>query len=129
MIHRAICGSMERFLGILIENYAGHFPLWIAPTQIVVTTITSDADAYATEVWKKLRKAGFRAEVDLRNEKINYKVREHSVGKVPVILAVGMQEVEGRTVSVRRLGETRTETISLDQAVATFGFEALPPAN
>ena len=96
---------------------------------VVVASIVSDADAYVNEVVAALRKAGVRAEADTRNEKINYKVREHSVGKVPVILAVGMQEVEGRTVSVRRLGETRTETISLDQAVATFGFEALPPAN
>ena len=129
MLHRAILGSFERFIGILLENYAGKLPFWLAPRQVVVASIVSDADPFVHEVVASLRKAGVRAEADVRNEKINYKVREHSVGKVPVILAIGMQEVEGRTVSVRRLGETRTETISLDQAVATFGFEALPPAN
>ncbi|MFO1201568.1 MAG: threonine--tRNA ligase [Tabrizicola sp.] len=129
MLHRAIFGSLERFIGVLLENYAGKLPFWLAPRQVVVASIVSDADAYVHEVVAALRKAGVRAEADVRNEKINYKVREHSVGKVPVILAIGMQEVEAKTVSVRRLGETRTETISLDQAVATFGFEALPPAN
>ncbi|WP_374434950.1 threonine--tRNA ligase [Tabrizicola sp.] len=129
MLHRAVLGSFERFIGILLENYAGKLPFWLAPRQVVVASIVSDADAYVHEVVAALRKAGVRAEADVRNEKINYKVREHSVGKVPVILAIGMQEVEGRTVSVRRLGETRTETMSLDQAIATFGFEALPPAN
>lgn len=129
MLHRAVLGSFERFIGILLENYAGRLPFWLAPRQVVVASIVSDADAYVHEVVAALRKGGVRAEADVRNEKINYKVREHSVGKVPVILAIGMQEVEGRTVSVRRLGETRTETISLDQAVATFGFEALPPTS
>ncbi|WP_374392116.1 threonine--tRNA ligase [Tabrizicola sp.] len=129
MLHRAVLGSFERFIGILLENYAGKLPFWLAPRQVVVASIVSDADPFVHEVVASLRKAGVRAEADVRNEKINYKVREHSVGKVPVILAIGMQEVEGRTVSVRRLGETRTETISLDQAVAGFGFEALPPAN
>ncbi len=128
MLHRAVLGSFERFIGILLENYAGKLPFWLAPRQVVVASIVSDADPFVHEVVASLRKAGVRAEADVRNEKINYKVREHSVGKVPVILAIGMQEVGGRTVSVRRLGETRTETISLDQAVATFGFEALPPA-
>ena len=128
MLHRAVLGSFERFIGILLENYAGKLPFWLAPRQVVVASIVSDADPFVHEVVAALKKAGVRAEADVRNEKINYKVREHSVGKVPVILAIGMQEVEGRTVSVRRLGETRTETISLDQAVATFGFEALPPA-
>ncbi len=128
MLHRAVLGSFERFIGILLENYAGKLPFWLAPRQVVVASIVSDADPFVHEVVAALKKAGVRAEADVRNEKINYKVREHSVGKVPVILAVGMQEVEGRTVSVRRLGETRTETISLDQAVATFGFEALPPS-
>ncbi|MFN4203842.1 MAG: threonine--tRNA ligase [Tabrizicola sp.] len=129
MLHRAVLGSFERFIGILLENYAGKLPFWLAPRQVVVASIVSDADPFVHEVVAALRKAGVRAEADVRNEKINYKVREHSVGKVPVILAVGMQEVEARTVSVRRLGETRTETITLDQAVATFGLEALPPAN
>jgi threonyl-tRNA synthetase len=127
MLHRAVLGSFERFIGILLENYAGKLPFWLAPRQVVVASIVSDADPFVHEVVAALRKAGVRAEADTRNEKINYKVREHSVGKVPVILAIGMQEVEGRTVSVRRLGETRTETISLDAAVAGFGFEALPP--
>jgi threonyl-tRNA synthetase len=128
MLHRACLGSFERFIGILIENHAGKLPFWLAPRQVVVASIVSDADPFVHEVVASLKKAGVRAEADVRNEKINYKVREHSVGKVPVILAVGMQEVEGRTVSVRRLGETRTETVTLDAAVATFGFEALPPA-
>jgi threonyl-tRNA synthetase len=129
MLHRAVLGSFERFIGILLENYAGKLPFWLAPRQVVVASIVSDADPFVHEVVAALVKAGVRAEADVRNEKINYKVREHSVGKVPVILAIGMQEVEARTVSVRRLGEARTETISLDAAVATFGFEALPPAS
>jgi threonyl-tRNA synthetase len=127
MLHRAVLGSFERFIGILLENYAGKLPFWLAPRQVVVASIVSDADPFVNEVVAALVKAGVRAEADTRNEKINYKVREHSVGKVPVILAIGMQEVEARTVSVRRLGENRTETISLDAAIATFGFEALPP--
>ena len=129
MLHRAVLGSFERFIGILLENYAGKLPFWLAPRQVVVASIVSDADPFVHEVVAALRKVGVRAEADVRNEKINYKVREHSVGKVPVILAIGMQEVEARTVSVRRLGETRTETISLDAAVASLGVEALPPAN
>ena len=129
MLHRAILGSFERFIGILIENYAGKFPFWLAPRQVVVASIVSDADGYVHEVTNALKKEGVRAEADTRNEKINYKVREHSVGKVPVILAIGMKEVEDRTVSVRRLGETRTETISFDQAVALFGLDALPPSH
>ena len=128
MLHRAILGSFERFIGILLENYAGKLPFWLAPRQVVVASIVSDADPFVHEVVSALKTAGVRAEADVRNEKINYKVREHSVGKVPVILAVGMQEVEGRTVSVRRLGEARTEVMSLDAAVAAFGFEALPPS-
>jgi threonyl-tRNA synthetase len=129
MLHRAILGSFERFIGILLENYAGKLPFWLAPRQVVVASIVSDADPFVHEVVAALRKVGVRAEADVRNEKINYKVREHSVGKVPVILAIGMQEVEGRTVSIRRLGEARTETISLDAAVASLGVEALPPAS
>ncbi|CAM8656355.1 ThrS Threonyl-tRNA synthetase [Paracoccaceae bacterium] len=129
MLHRAILGSFERFIGILIENYAGKFPFWLAPRQVVVASIVSDADGYVNEVVNALKKAGVRAEADTRNEKINYKVREHSVGKVPVILAIGMKEVEERTVSVRRLGETRTDTLSFAEAIATFGLDALPPAH
>ena len=104
MIHRAIFGSLERFTGVLIENFAGHFPLWLAPVQAVVATIVSDADAYAIEVQEKLKAAGLRAEIDLRNEKINYKVREHSLAKVPVLLVVGKREAEEGKVSIRRLG-------------------------
>jgi threonyl-tRNA synthetase len=129
MLHRAILGSFERFIGILLENYAGKLPFWLAPRQVVVASIVSDADDYVREVVAALVKAGVRAEADTRNEKINYKVREHSVGKVPVILAIGMKEVEDKTVSVRRLGDTKTETLILDQVVAEFGFAALPPAS
>ena len=128
MLHRAILGSFERFIGILIENYAGKLPFWLAPRQVVVASIVSDADAYVHEVVAELRKAGVRAEADVRNEKINYKVREHSVGKVPVILAIGLKEVEDKTVSIRRLGETRTETKTLAEAIAEFGLAALPPS-
>ncbi|WP_336800379.1 threonine--tRNA ligase [Kaistia sp. MMO-174] len=127
MIHRAICGSMERFLGILIENFAGHFPLWFAPQQVVVTTITSDSDAYAEEVVAKLRKAGLRAEVDLRNEKINYKVREHSLAKIPVILVCGKREAEEQTVNLRRIGSRDQVSMSLDEAIASLVAEATPP--
>jgi threonyl-tRNA synthetase len=127
MIHRAICGSMERFLGILIENYAGHFPLWIAPQQVVVATITSDADAYATEVGQMLKDQGHRVEVDLRNEKINYKVREHSVKKVPVILVVGKREMEDRAVNIRRLGSQDQKAMSLIDALEALKSEATPP--
>ncbi len=129
MLHRAILGSFERFIGILLENYAGKLPFWLAPRQVVVASIVSDADPFVHEVVNALIKAGVRAEPDTRNEKINYKVREHSVGKVPVLLAIGMKEVEDRTVSVRRLGDNRTETISFDQAIADFGLAALPPAS
>ncbi len=128
MLHRAILGSFERFIGILLENYGGKLPFWLAPRQVVVASIVSDADPFVHEVVAALKKVGVRAEADVRNEKINYKVREHSVGKVPVILAIGIKEVEDRTVSVRRLGENRTEVMSLDAAVAEFGFAALPPA-
>lgn len=127
MLHRAILGSFERFIGILIENYAGKLPFWLAPRQVVVASIVSDADPYVHEVVEKLTQAGIRAEADTRNEKINYKVREHSVGKVPAILAIGMKEVAERTVSVRRLGENRTQTVPLDEAIAGFKAEATPP--
>ncbi|NEX47279.1 threonine--tRNA ligase [Pseudotabrizicola algicola] len=127
MLHRAVLGSFERFIGILIENFAGKLPLWLAPRQVVVASIVSDADPFVEEVVTALTLAGLRAEADMRNEKINYKVREHSVGKVPVILAVGMKEVEDRTVSVRRLGETQTRTVGLDALVAELVAEATPP--
>jgi threonyl-tRNA synthetase len=127
MIHRAICGSMERFLGILIESYAGHFPLWLAPEQIVVCPITSEADAYAEQVTEAMLAHGLRARADLRNEKINYKVREHSLAKVPIILAVGKREAEDRTVSVRRLGSQAQTSMTLKDAVVAFMDEALAP--
>jgi threonyl-tRNA synthetase len=127
MVHRAICGSMERFLGILIENYAGHFPLWFASLQVVVATITSDADEYATSVVKRLKLAGLSAEADLRNEKINYKVREHSLAKVPVILVCGKREAEEGTVNIRRLGSRDQQSLSLDEAVTSLAEEAVPP--
>ena len=127
MLHRAVLGSFERFLGILIENYAGKLPFWLAPRQVVVASIVSDADDYVNEVVARLLSAGIRAEADTRNEKINYKVREHSVGKVPVILAIGMQEVAARSVSMRRLGDTQTATLGLDLAVAGLVAEATPP--
>ncbi len=127
MLHRACLGSFERFLGILIENYAGRFPLWLAPRQVVVAAIVSDADEYVAEVVAALKARGLRAEADIRNEKINYKVREHSVGKVPVILAVGQREVADRTVTQRRLGQKETRIVSLDEMVVQLADEALPP--
>jgi len=127
MIHRAICGSMERFLGILIENFAGHMPLWIAPLQVVVATITSEADDYAREVADKLRDAGLTVETDLRNEKINYKVREHSVTKVPVIIVCGKREAEERSVNIRRLGSQNQTAMPLSDAIETLSLEAMAP--
>ncbi|MDX5357285.1 MAG: threonine--tRNA ligase [Rhodobacterales bacterium] len=127
MLHRACLGSFERFIGILIENHAGKLPFWLAPRQVVVASIVSDADDYVAEVVTALTLAGVRAEADMRNEKINYKVREHSVAKVPIILAIGMNEVNERTVSVRRLGDTRTQTMTLEDAVAEFSAAALAP--
>jgi threonyl-tRNA synthetase len=127
MIHRAIFGSMERFTGILLENTAGHLPLWLAPVQAKVCTIVSDADGYAQEVMTALKQAGLRAEADLRNEKINYKVREHSLAKVPAMLVVGKREAEENTVSVRRLGGQQQQVLPLAAAVAMLAREAVPP--
>ena len=127
MLHRALLGSFERFIGILIEEHAGKLPFWLAPRQVVVATIVSDADDYAHEVVAALKAAGVRAEADLRNEKINFKVREHSVGKVPVILALGAREVEERTVTARRLGENKTSVTSLADIVSELGRAATPP--
>ncbi len=127
MLHRATLGSFERFIGILIEEHAGKLPFWLAPRQVVVASITSEADEYVHEVVAKLTAAGIRAEADTRNQKINYKVREHSVGKVPVILAVGHREVEERTVTVRRLGEKRTSVESLDDVTRALATEATAP--
>ncbi|WOR14137.1 threonine--tRNA ligase [Hyphomonas sp. FCG-A18] len=127
MLHRAILGSMERFLGILIEEFAGAFPSWLAPVQVVVATITSSADDYANEVAETLRAAGLRVEVDTRNEKINYKVREHSVQKVPVIAVVGEREETERKMALRRFGSKAQEIVSLDEGVAMLAHEALAP--
>jgi threonyl-tRNA synthetase len=127
MLHRATLGSFERFIGILIEEHAGKLPFWLAPRQVVVASIISDADDYVHEVVAALKAAGVRAEADIRNEKINYKVREHSVGKVPVILAVGAREVEERTVTVRRLGEKQTSVQAMDDVKAALSVEATPP--
>ena len=129
MLHRAILGSLERFIGILIENFAGRFPMWLAPVQVVVATITSDADDYAQQVAEQLRAAGLRVETDTRNEKINYKVREHSVGKVPVIAVVGKREAEEGKVALRRLGDEnrRQEIMDLGESVKALSYEGLAP--
>ena len=127
MLHRALFGSLERFTGIMIENYAGKFPFWLAPLQVVVATITGEGNAYAETVVKTLKKAGIRAEADLRNEKINYKVREHSLKKVPVILVIGKREAAEQTVAVRRLGQEKQQVLSLNDAVAMLVKEARRP--
>ncbi len=129
MLHRAILGSMERFIGVLIEHFAGKFPFWLAPLQVMVATITSDADQYAEKVLGDLRKAGIKAEADLRNEKINYKVREHSLAKVPVILVLGKREAEEETVALRRLGGKDQEVLALEEAVNRLKEEAVAPAS
>jgi threonyl-tRNA synthetase len=127
MLHRAIFGSLERFIGILIEHHAGNLPLWLAPVQVKVLTITSDADDYAGVVLHRLRAAGLRAESDTRNEKISYKVREHSVEKIPVLFAIGQREVEGGKVAVRRLGSKEQPVLPLDEAVALLADEGAAP--
>jgi threonyl-tRNA synthetase len=127
MLHRAILGTFERFLGILIENCAGAFPLWLAPVQVVVATITSDADGFAEKAAAQLRSAGLRVETDLRNEKINYKVREHSLAKVPVIAVVGRREAEEGKLALRRLGSQEQTVVTLDEAAKALSEEALPP--
>src|SRR5580692_3797012 len=127
MVHRAICGSLERFTGILIEHYAGLFPLWLAPLQIVVCTITQDADDYAMEIIAKARKLGLRVEGDLRNEKISYKVREHSLAKIPVLIAVGKKEAAERTLSIRRLGSPGQQSLATEEALTELMAEATPP--
>jgi threonyl-tRNA synthetase len=127
MVHRAICGSLERFTGILIEHFEGKFPLWLSPVQAVVATITQEGDAYAEEVFAAARKLGLRVEIDLRNEKINYKVREHSLAKLPVMLVVGKKEAETREVSIRRLGSPDQKVMKLDEALKMLVEEAVPP--
>ena len=121
MVHRAICGSMERFIGILIEHFAGNFPLWLAPVQAVVTTITSEGDEYAKVVAAAARRAGLRVEIDLRNEKINYKVREHSLAKIPALLVVGKKEAETHSVSIRRLGSEGQTVMPTDRGAGGAG--------
>jgi threonyl-tRNA synthetase len=127
MLHRAMFGSLERFTGILIEHYAGHLPLWLSPVQAVIATITSDADQFAREAIEAARKLGLRVESDLRNEKINYKVREHSLAKVPALLVVGKKEAAERTVSIRRLGKEIQQVMPLDAALKALTEEAVPP--
>jgi threonyl-tRNA synthetase len=128
MLHRAILGSLERFIGILIENCAGAFPLWLAPTQVVVATITQEADSYAHQVADAMREAGLRVELDLRNEKVGYKVREHSLQKIPVIAVVGRKEAEDKAVALRRFGgDAQQQIMGLDAAIAILTDEALPP--
>ena len=129
MLHRALFGSLERFTGILIEHYAGHLPLWLSPSQIVVATITSESDKYAVDVKEQLIENGLRAEADIRNEKIGYKIREHSNSKIPVILAVGKKEAEEKTVSVRRLGSQNTTVVKLDELINDLKTESLSPIN
>jgi threonyl-tRNA synthetase len=127
MLHRAILGTFERFIGILIEHHAGRFPLWLAPVQAVVATIVSDADDYAIEVAAALARAGIRVETDLRNEKINYKVREHSLAKVPNLLVVGKREAEEGTVALRRLGSQGQDVLTLAAVIEMIENEATPP--
>ncbi|MBL4803708.1 MAG: threonine--tRNA ligase [Alphaproteobacteria bacterium] len=127
MLHRAILGSLERFIGVMIENYAGKLPLWLAPTQCVVATITETADGYAEEVYEALKEAGIRVELDTRNEKINYKVREHSVGKVPALFVVGEREAQEGSVAIRRLGSKKQHVEKLERAIEELAAEAKPP--
>jgi threonyl-tRNA synthetase len=127
MLHRAIVGTLERFIGVLIEHHGGAFPLWLAPVQVVVATITNAADGYAADVAARLRKAGLRVEADVRNEKVGYKVREHSLAKVPVIAVVGAREAEEGKVALRRLGSDRQQVLTLEEAVGMLVAEATPP--
>lgn len=127
MLHRALFGSLERFTGILIEHYAGHLPLWLAPVQVVVATVTGAADEWAMEVAKALKAAGLRVETDLRNEKIGYKVREHALQKIPVQIALGAREAEGRSVSIRRHGTDKTQSLPLEEALQRLVAEAQVP--
>jgi threonyl-tRNA synthetase len=128
MIHRAVLGSFERFIGVLIENYSGRLPFWLAPLQVSVATIISDVDDYAKEIIQNLEDAGIRCHADLRNEKISYKVREHSSAKVPVIMALGQREKNSRTVSIRRIGSNKTETLDLDEALKILSIENSNPS-
>jgi len=128
MLHRDILGSLERFIAILIEHHAGRFPLWLAPVQVKVLTITQDADAYAGEVMAALQASGIRAEADLTNEKINYKIREHSLAKIPILMVLGRREAETRSVALRRLGGREQEILALDAAIGRVKDEAAAPS-
>ena len=128
MIHRAVLGSFERFIGVLIENYSGKLPFWLAPVQVAVATIISDVNDYAAEIINKLENIGIRCIEDFRNEKISYKVREHSASKVPVIIALGQREKESQTVSVRRIGSDKTDSMSLEEALNTLSLENSIPS-
>ena len=127
MLHRALFGSLERFAGILIEHYAGHLPFWLSPLQIVIATITSDSDNYADNIFNQLKDKGLRVEKDIRNEKIGYKIREHSTSKIPAIIIIGKKEVENKTISVRRLGSEKTETFKVDEILKILCKESLAP--
>ena len=129
MLHRALFGSLERFYGILIEHYAGHLPFWLSPLQVIVATITSDLNDYADVIFNKFKEKGIKIEKDIRNEKIGYKIREHSAKKVPVIIVIGKKEAENKTISIRRLGSEKTETFKLDEAINKFHIESLSPNN
>ena len=129
MLHRALFGSLERFAGILIEHYAGHLPLWLSPLQIVVTTITSDANDYAENIYNQFKEKGFKVEKDIRNEKIGYKIREHSASKIPVIIVVGKKEEENNTLSLRRLGSNQSKIYKVDEVLDQLFKEAMSPIN
>jgi threonyl-tRNA synthetase len=128
MLHRALFGSLERFTGILIEHYSGHLPLWLSPVQVIVATITSDSDDYGHEVVKELKSLGIRTEIDIRNEKIGYKIREHSNAKISIIIVVGKKEAKEKSVSVRRLGSKETKNIKLDEIKNTLQQESKIPS-
>ena len=129
MLHRALFGSLERFAGILIEHYAGHLPFWLSPLQIVIATITSDSDNYADNIFNQLRDKGLRVEKDVRNEKIGYKIREHSTAKIPVIMVIGKKEAENKTVSIRRLGNKKTEMFKIEEILNILFNESLAPSD
>ena len=129
MLHRALFGSLERFIGILIENYAGKLPLWLAPIQAVVLPIASEFDSYAKKIFEQCMKAGINTEVDLKNQKINYKIREHSLSKVPLLLICGKKEVKDKSVTIRKLGSEKQETLSLDKAVQQISQKNKFPIN
>ena len=129
MLHRALFGSLERFIGILIEHYAGRLPLWLAPLKVVVLPIASEFDDYAKKIFEECMKVGINAEVDLKNQKINYKIREHSLAKVPLLLICGQKEVNEKSVTIRKLGSEKQETISLTQAIANISQKNKLPIN